>query len=389
MSGPGDLLALLRHGRALTRAQIVEESHLARATVAHRLDQLTRAGFVTAASDALVTRGRPAERLRLDPSRGCLLAVDLGSSHVRVGLADLDGTVLSTHDEDIDVDAGPDVVLPRIEQLLQELLADDSPELLGIGVGVPGPVEQSTGRLVSPPTMDGWDGIDVAARLGEHLTAPVAVDKDANIIALGVHRELRGQGDDEADDMLVVKVGMGIGAGIISRGEILRGARGAAGDLGHIPRETGPICRCGQTGCAEASSGGWALVRRLRETGRSEVRSSADLVALAHAGDAEVLALLDAAGQRIGDAVVEAVGVLNPAVVVVGGNLAEAGDVLVGRIRERVTERSHPLAARDLRIIDSPLGADAGLRGAAELAADAALSPERIDLFLGESAPFD
>jgi len=378
VSGPGDLLALLRHGRALTRAQIVEESRLARATVAHRLDQLLTSGFVVPAVEPIVTGGRPAERLHLNAQRGCLLAVDLGSSHVRVGLADLAGTVLTEHDEDIDVDAGPEVVLPRIEALLHAALGDRPPgDVLGLGIGVPGPVEQSTGRLVSPPTMDGWDGIDVAGRLD--FGAPVAVDKDANIIALGVHRELRSRGHRGADDMLVVKVGMGVGAGIISRGEILRGAHGAAGDLGHIPREDGPLCRCGQTGCAEASAGGWALVRRLA---RPDVRTSADLVMLARAGDPDVLELLDAAGRRIGDAVVEAVGVLNPALVVIGGNLAEAG--IVDRVRERVLARSHPLAARDLSIIESPLGAAAGLRGAAELAADAALAPARIDDLLSD-----
>lgn len=377
MSGFGDILALLRRHGSLTRAQIVELSGLARATATHRLDALVRTGLVRE-SDGVSTGGRPAGIFDLDVDRGRLLVADIGSSHARYGLADLAGQVLQVIDEDISIDDGPRRILTRVKAAFEQLVDDTTPSIMGVAVGLPGPVDQRTGRLVSPPTMNGWDGIDVALPIRRRINAPVVVDKDANLVALGVHRALRADAVPGADDLLVLKVGMGIGAGIISRGAVLHGARGGAGDLGHIPHDDGPLCRCGQQGCAEASAGGWAIASSLRDLGH-EVRTSADVVALAASGHHDAAELLRAAGRRIGDVVVEAVGVLNPAMVVVGGDLAEAGDLLVDGVRERVFERSHPLATTDLSVIASPLGADAGLLGAAQMAADAALAPDRVE----------
>ena len=378
MSGHGDVLSLFRrHGR-LTRAQVVELSGLSRVTATHRLDGLLRSGLVRPEADDRTTGGRPAAVFDLAEDRGRLLVADIGSSHARYGIADLSGRVLTALDEDISIDDGPDVVLAGVTSAFERLVSATTAPVLGVAIGVPGPVDQRSGRLVSPPTMRGWDGVDVADRIGRHVDAPVVVDKDANLVALGVHRAMRSDAVAGADDLLVVKVGMGIGAGIISRGQVLHGARGGAGDLGHIPHDDGPLCRCGQRGCAEASAGAWAIAARLRELGH-EVRTSTDVVTLARAGDPDARESLREAGRRIGDVVVEAVGVLNPAMVVVGGDLAEAGDLLVGGVRERVFERSHPLATTDLEVIASPLGADAGLLGAAQMAADAALSPARVD----------
>lgn len=381
MSGHGDVLALFRRHGPLTRAQVVELSGLSRATATHRLDTLVESGLLRPEAQDRSTGGRPAGVFDLAVNRGSLLVADIGSSHARYGLADLSGQVLTALDEDISIDAGPEVVLGGVAAAFRALVTDDAPPVLGVAIGVPGPVDQRTGRLVSPPTMRGWDGVAVADRIAEHVTAPIVVDKDANLVALGVHRALRSAAVEGADDLLVVKVGMGIGAGIISRGRVLHGARGGAGDLGHIPHDDGPKCRCGQRGCAEASAGAWAIAARLRELGH-EVHTSADVVALAASGDRDATASLRAAGRRIGDVVVEAVGVLNPAMVVVGGDLAESGDLLVDGVRERVFERSHPLATTDLSVIASPLGADAGLLGAAQMAADAALLPTRVDALL-------
>jgi len=372
------VLALFRrHGR-LTRAQVVDLSGLSRVTATHRLDGLVRCGLVRPEADDRTTGGRPAAVFDLAEDRGRLLVADIGSSHARYGIADLSGRVLSALDEDITIDDGPEKVLAGVVAAFEELAATAEPPVLGAAIGVPGPVNQRTGRLVSPPTMRGWDGIDVPEIIGRHVDGPVVVDKDANLVALGVHRAMRASDVEGADDLLVVKVGMGIGAGIISRGQVLHGARGGAGDLGHIPHADGPLCRCGQRGCAEASAGAWAIAAHLRERGH-DARTSADVVDLAMGGEADAVAALRDAGRRIGDVVVEAVGVLNPAMVVVGGDLAESGDLLVDGVRERVFERSHPLATTGLSVIASPLGADAGLLGAAQMAADAALSPARVD----------
>ncbi|MFS0886451.1 ROK family protein [Aeromicrobium sp. 179-A 4D2 NHS] len=378
MSGHGDVLTLFRRNGRLTRAQVVELSGLSRVTATHRLEGLVRSGLLRPEADDRTTGGRPAAVFDLAEDRGTLLVADIGSSHARYGIADLSGRVLRALDEDITIDDGPDKVLSGVAAAFDELVTGASAPVLGAAIGVPGPVDQRTGLLVSPPTMRGWDGIDVPALVGRHVDAPVVVDKDANLVALGVHRAMRAASVPGADDLLVVKVGMGIGAGIISRGAVLHGARGGAGDLGHIPHDDGPRCRCGQRGCAEASAGAWAIAAHLRELGH-DARTSADVVALARHGNADAIEALRSAGRRIGDVVVEAVGVLNPAMVVVGGDLAESGDLLVDGVRERVFERSHPLATTDLEVIASPLGADAGLLGAAQMAADAALSPARVE----------
>lgn len=378
MSGHGDVLTLFRRHGALTRAQVVALSGLSRATATHRLDALVRCGLLRPDEADRSTGGRPAGVFTLAEDRGRLLVADIGSSHARYGLADLSGRVLVALDEDIAIDDGPETILGGVVSAFAELASRARPPIMGAAIGVPGPVDQRTGLLVSPPTMRGWDGVDVAAHVSPHIGAPTVVDKDANLVALGVHRALRADDVPGADDLLVIKVGMGIGAGIISRGQVLHGARGGAGDLGHIPHDDGPRCRCGQRGCAEASAGAWAIAARLRGLGH-EVHTSADVVALAVGGDRDARDALREAGRRIGDVAVDAVGVLNPATVVVGGDLAESGELLVGGVRERILERSHPLVTTDLEVIASPLGADAGLLGAAQMAADAALAPDRVD----------
>ena len=388
VKGAGELLGLLRHGRSLTRAEIVAASGLARATVTHRLDALIEHGFVAVTPGRHSTGGRPAEELGLNPARGALLVADIGSSHLRVGIADLAGDLLAVRDHDVEVADGPGDVLALVRDDMADLVEEVGvrPDaVLAAAVGVPGPVEHTTGRLVSPPTMPGWDGFDVQEFLRESFNVPVVVDKDANIMALGEQRALH----DLVADLLVLKIGMGIGAGIIARGEIMRGSRGAAGDLGHLPREGGARCRCGQFGCAEATAGGWAIAEHLRAHGHPQVRTSSDIVRLAREADPLTVELLQAAGRRVGEAVADAVGLLNPAMVIVGGNLAEAGAPLVDGIRQQIFARSHPLATDGLEVVTSSLGADAGLAGAAQLAADAGFSTARINAVIGANITFD
>lgn len=367
------LLGLIRSGAATSQAQLVRSTGLARATVARRLDALQSSGLVRADAYVRGTGGRPADRLVIDGARKFLLGADVGGSHTRVAIADLLGTLIEVTDHDIDVNDGPDAVLGTVQAAFLELLERQSAtpaRVAGIAVGIPGPIEQSTGRVVSPPTMRGWDGIDVPAAFTERFDAPIVVDKDANIIAIGEYAHV----PPAVRDVLLLKVGMGIGAGIIANGEILRGGQGAAGDLGHLPRPGGERCRCGQFGCAEATAGGWAIARVLERDGGMAVATSADIDALARDGHPLVLDLLRRAGHRLGDVLADAVGMLNPTLVIVGGNLAPASPALLDAIRERVAERSHPLATKNLRIELGALGAEAGLTGAVKLAGDAAFA---------------
>lgn len=374
------LIDLIRSGAAVSQAQLVSRTGLARATVASRVERLLKSGLVVGSELLRDTGGRPATRLSINPTRGYLLGADIGGSHTRVGLLDLTGDLIETIDLVLDVNTGPATVLDAVEDACSALLAGAgvaASDVLGMAVGVPGPVNGRTGQVAGAPTMRGWEGFPIRDHVAEHLGAPTAVDKDANLLAVG---EVLASGRAE-QDVIVLKVGMGIGAGIISHGRLLHGDEGAAGDLGHLPRRGGPVCRCGQEGCAEATAGGWAIVRELSRHG-VEATTSQDVVRLASERDPLVLELLRQASYRLGEVLADAIGILNPALIIVAGNLAESGDVLLAGIRESVYENAHPLATRNLRIEAGRLSASAGLLGAGRIAADVAFTGERVSVIL-------
>jgi predicted NBD/HSP70 family sugar kinase len=252
-------------------------------------------------------------------------------------------------------------------------------ELLGLGLGLPGPVEHSTGRPINPPIMPGWDGFDVPGYLTDALGTVALVDNDVNVMALGEHfAHWR-----DADHLVLVKVATGIGSGIISDGELRRGAQGAAGDLGHIQVPGGgeAPCRCGNTGCLEAVASGAAVAARLRALG-IEATSGADVVRLSRAGNVPATQLLREAGRDIGAVLASVVSLLNPSVIVLGGALSQAGEHLLAGVREVVYRRSLPLATQHLRIVESRTGERAGVVGAAVLVLEHALAPEQVDRLL-------
>lgn len=379
-NGPGDLLAVLRRAGACTRSDLVQRTGLARATVSQRLDALVSAGYVVRLEGAS-TGGRPPEIFRFHSTGGVVLAADIGGSHTRVGVTDLAGELLAENETDLDVTRGPKEVLGWVRNEFARLLesAGRTPDQVrGIGIGVPGPVEFDTGMLVSPPIMTGWDGFVVPEFFAPDYSGPVVVDKDVNVMALGEHRNAwSGHAH-----MLMVKVGMGIGCGIIANGELLRGAQGSAGDIGHIPRGDDRPCRCGYHGCTEANAGGWAITRDLADAGY-EVQTSEQIVALTRSGNTAAVRLVRQAGRVLGEVVADLVGVLNPSVVVVGGNLSACREPLLAGIREVVYSRSQPLATRDLQLTYSRLLHQAGLIGASLLVRDAIFAPQAVNEALG------
>ncbi len=375
--GVGAILALLRDGTPRTRPELVEVTGLARSTVTQRLDALLASGLVRAVGEGASTGGRPPVRFAFDPRARLVLAADLDVTSARLAVTDMAGEVLALVEEDCDITAGPEVVLDRVCALGEQLLAEvrgPRPSLLGIGIGLPGPVEHATGRPVSPPIMPGWDGYDVAARLQERLGCPAVVDNDVNVMALGEQRTVW----PDVDDLVFVKVSTGIGSGIICDGALRRGARGAAGDLGHVQvaRAEGIACRCGNTGCLEAVASGGAMVTRLRAAG-VDVRTGADVAELARTGSPEVVATVRESGRLIGQILADVVSLLNPSVIVIGGALA--GDGLLAGVREVIYRRTLPLAALDLRVEVSQTGDRAGVLGAAVMVVEQVLSPAVVD----------
>jgi glucokinase-like ROK family protein len=375
----------VRLGRSRSRSELADRTGLSRAIVAARLGELLDRGLIVEGEPGPSTGGRPPRHLTFRGDAGHVLVADLGASSIDVAVTTLNGRILGHFDEPADVAAGPDVALQRVEELFGQLrhASHGLPgHLWGIGIGVPGPVEFRTGRPISPPIMPGWDGYPVRDRFAARFDAPVWVDNDVNLLALGEWRSGVATGHD---NVVVVKVGTGIGAGIIADGRLHRGAQGAAGDVGHIQvtADGDILCRCGNTGCLEALAGGAALARdgeAAARDGRSErlgavleargAVTAEDVARAASFGDPESIALLYAAGGRIGAMLAGVVNFFNPSLVVVGGGVAQSGDALLASIREAVYGRSLPLATRELLIRRSSLGGLAGVVGASAMVVD-------------------
>ncbi|WP_442945916.1 ROK family protein [Nonomuraea sp. LPB2021202275-12-8] len=373
------MLSVLREGPARTRTELAHITGLARSTVSQRLDALLRHRWIVPADDVISSGGRPATAFAFNKAARLVLAADLGVTHDRVALTDLGATVLAERTAEVPIDRGPEPTLAWLAQTFTELLAEsgrDLAEVCGAGIGLPGPVEHVSGRPVNPPIMPGWDRFPVPEWLVERLGVPVLVDNDVNIMALGEH----WAGHSEADQLIFVKIGTGIGCGTISDGRLHRGAQGAAGDIGHIRVATadGVLCPCGNRGCLEAVAGGAALAARVAAAGLP-ARRSRDVMELLRAGHPEVARIVRQAGREIGDVLASIVNFFNPAVIVIGGDVAEAGEHLLAGVREVIYKRSLPLATQHLRIQASELGDRAGIIGAAVMVIEDVLAPEAVD----------
>lgn len=396
------VLTMLRSGRARTRTEISERSGLGRTVVGQRVNQLCALGLVETAGNAASTGGRAPGQLRFRAEAGTILVAMLGATSLAVGLADLSGTLIDSCEESMDVARGPDAVLSRVEDRFDELTGArrvPSYAVWGIGLGVPGPVEFATGRPSAPPIMPGWDGYPIRERFESRYVASAWVDNEVNTLALGELRAGLAQGEA---DVLYVKMGTGIGAGLVSAGRLHRGAKGCAGDIGHtLAVEDGLVaCRCGKTGCLEALAGGAALARDGTALAREErspslttvldasgVVTARDVAQAATGGDHAAMELITAAGRRIGASLATLVSFFNPSLVVLGGGLAGAGDHLLAAIRENVYRRSLPLATRDLRIALSALRDKAGLIGAAFMVTDELFSVSGLSQWIGQGSP--
>ncbi|MFJ7748974.1 ROK family protein [Arthrobacter sp. NPDC097144] len=382
VSGTSELFQLLRDGRPRTRTELADVLGVARSTIALRVEALMALGLVAPVDDAVSTGGRPSSRFALRTETKVVLGVDIGASHLRVGLTDLGGIRLQDGSRNVRVTDGPEAVLNAVAEVGDELLkraGRSAADLLAIGVGVPGPVEHTTGRPINPPIMPGWNGFDVPGYLQEHFEVPVLVDNDVNVMSVG-ERELAWSG---VQDLIFVKVATGIGAGIISNGTLLRGADGVAGDIGHIrgPRGEDLPCRCGNHGCLEAVASGPAVALKLQALGRA-AKDSLDVVDLVQQGDSEAVQVVRQAGRDVGDVLSACLSMMNPAVIVIGGSMALTGEHFIAGVREVIYSRSMPLATQHLQIVQSASGLDAGMVGAGMLAIQHALSPESIDAML-------
>jgi glucokinase-like ROK family protein len=307
-----------------------------------------------------------------------ILAADLGATHSRIAVCNLLAESLAETTTEIDINSGPDVVLAWLEETFDGLLADirRSPsEVRGVGIGVPGPVDYAHGIAVNPPIMAGWHMHPIKDRFAARYGAPVLVDNDVNIMALGEYWVM----EPKVDDFVFVKVGTGIGSGLILGGVLHRGANGAAGDIGHVRASSDDVvCRCGNNGCLEALAGGAAIAGRLSDSGL-EASGSRDVVRFVEQGNELATRSVRDAGRLIGQVLASMVNLLNPSMIMIGGDLARAESQLLAGIREVVYQRSTTLSTTDLSIVVSSLGDRSGVIGAAAMAIDHIMTPRAVD----------
>jgi glucokinase-like ROK family protein len=392
----------VRLGSAQTRPELVRVTGLGRGLVAQRVNELLSWGILVENGLGVSAGGRAPRTLRFNADAGRLLVANLGVTSITAGIANLAGTIIARHHEPHDIAVGPEATLRRLEEVFDGLLAaspQDAPPLWGIGCGLPGPVEFATGRPIAPPVMPGWDHYPVSNRLAERYQAPTWVDNDVNLMAIGELRAGQAQG---ARNVVFVKIGGEVGAGIICAGRLHRGEQGAAGDVGHVAvvDDKSILCRCGNTGCLEALAGGHALglqARRAALDGSSPwlaarlaegtALTSAHVTEGASHGDPACVELVVSAGYLVGGVLATVVNFYNPSLLVIGGSVAEAGDRLLATIRQIIYSRSLPLATRELRIVRCLLGPDVGTIGAAFMVIDELFAPATLAQWIAVGTP--
>lgn len=387
-----EIAGLIRMRGALSRTDLARLTGYSRAKITPLVGGLLAAGILEEIGDGASQGGRRPRLLDFSRSRGCVVGVDIGATSLDLAVADLTGQIFERAGEPVDVRLGPEAVLDQASACAARLLARraiDPGQVYAMGVGVPGPVQFATGLLIAPPLMPGWERYPIAAHLRRSFAgARVVVDNDVNVMALG---ELRRGAAVGVENLIFVKVGTGIGAGIVCHGAVYRGSSGCAGDIGHILAEPGgPLCSCGNLGCLEAVAAGPPIAARAAaaaEAGESPLLAellrargaltAADVADAAAQGDRAALEILQRSGRLIGDVLASLVNFYNPSLILIGGGVSQVGNALLANIRQRILRRSTPLATRDLRVEFASLGLDAGVTGAVALALEHVFSVGR------------
>jgi predicted NBD/HSP70 family sugar kinase len=359
----------LRTAGRLSRSDIARRTGLSRSTVSTLVGDLVARGFIVEVPDsAPAVQGRPPTMLTLDRSAGSAVGVDFDHDKVRVAVSDLSRAVLAEAVRPIDVDHDARAAMDLAASLIEGCLDDagiDRSRVLGVGVAIAGPVDAAHGALHRSSILPGWDSVDLQAEFGELLGLPVHVDNDANLGALA---EVTLGAGRNARHAAYLQISGGIGAGLIVDGRPFRGAFGAAGEMGHmVVDDTGAICRCGNRGCLETVASGPALTRLLAES-RGTEPTVAEMIALAHDGDLGCRRAIADAGRHLGRAVGALCNLFNPEMVVVGGDLSAAGELLLGPLRESVMRSAVPMATEGLDVVAGVLGERANVLGALALA---------------------
>jgi predicted NBD/HSP70 family sugar kinase len=359
-----NVIAALQRTGPLTRSELVAATSLSRATISSVVAELQASSLVVEeGDDEASARGRRGALVTLNRAAGVAVGIDFGKRHLRVMVADLAHTVLAEHTRELPIDhsASEGVAMAQalVQQAIDEVRAAPE-EIVGIGMGLPGPITRRTGRLGSSTILPGWVGIDAQQAISDALGMPVQVDNDANLGALA---EWTWGAAQDCDDIVYLKASTGIGAGLILAGQPYRGTGGTAGEIGHtIVDPSGPLCRCGNRGCLETLVGIPAILQLFKPT-LGEV-TIGEIIDGARHGDAACRRGLDDAGRVIGQAAAHLCNLINPQRIVVGGELAAAGEILLNPLRDSIARAAVPSAAQDAEVTTGTLGDRAEVLGA-------------------------
>ena len=392
------LFDLVRNGRASTRPELATVSGLGRKAVSQRVDHLMEIGLLADVGLAASHGGRPVRTLAVNAAAGHAVAAIVGSTEITITRTDLAGGILATAECEWDVERGPDETMHRLAQLIRDTTASvRGRPPWAIAVGLPGPVEFSTTRIVAPAIMPGWDGFSPRAWLREHFDAPVWADNHVHLMAMGEWHA----SPEPRRDMLFIEVGMDVGAGLMIDGRILRGERGGAGAIGHIRvSDDGTPCRCGKTGCLETRAAGWAVLNQaesvaaqspiLSRARRSRPLTLGDVGLAARDGDPVVRSILDRAALDVSRVIADLVTFTNPGAVVLGGGMLAAGDVFLQSflrtLEDTIGARGGELITDGL-VVRSAVSDGYGIAGAGRLALDSILNPVPLARWLPSRTP--
>lgn len=355
--------ALLGSG-PLTRAELARQTGLSTATVSNIVKTMSVAGMVD--TEPTTSSGRRAFLVRLSGNGAVAVGIDFGRRHLRVVLAGLGNVVVAEEHLELTLGHRAEESIDRAAQLLGKLLEEHGVEassVIGVGVGIPGPIDRRTGTVVSGAILPEWVGIPLQD-LEKRLHFPVVFDNDANLGALA---EVTWGPHSKVENLVFVKIGSGIGAGLILNGSSFHGSVGLTGEIGHgTVTDHGIVCHCGNRGCLETVASTSVMMDLLGRGGTAAI-TTADIVKNAIAGDSATLRVLDDAGAAIGRTLASIANLINPEVIVIGGPLTGLGDILLRSIERGLLRHAVPNVGESTRLVMSSLGDRAEALGAVSL----------------------
>jgi predicted NBD/HSP70 family sugar kinase len=375
------VLEALRDQGAMTQVEIAGFTGLSPATVSNLVKDLDTAGAVEL--EPSIRNGRRAVLVSLATGNTLLAGIAFGDRDVRVAIGTGPRDIVGRQRMPLPADHAADEGMERASRLLLDLVekaGKTMADVRAVGVGIPAPVDRISGQVGSESILPGWRGVAVADEMAGRIQAPVTVDNTSNLAALGELRCGVLQGIQHA---VYIKLSHGVGAGLILDGEIFRGAAGTAGEIGHMTiDENGPVCRCGNRGCLETYIGSRGLLEVLAAShGPLSLR---DVIHRALDGDPGCRRVLEDAGRHLGVAVAGVVNLVNPEVVVLGGQLAKVGTIITAPLRASLERCAIPSAAASVEVVLGELDTDADVVGA--LVSAAALLPADEAVLVGAAS---